>query len=155
MRRKLRKKRLLAVLVVAVAVGGVAAAYFTSAGAGVSTASVGSVDPLTLTPGTASAQLYPGGRAAVVAAISNPNGVAVRIRSLVLDTSRGSGGFGVDDTHQGCDTSALSYTTQSSGWTIPARGTLDVSLGSAVAMTSAGSDACQGAVFTVYLQAGS
>jgi hypothetical protein len=149
------KKRLLAVLVVSVAIAGAAAAYFSSAGAGMSTAAVGAIQPLTVTPGTPTAQLYPGGRGDVVATISNPNGIDVHVASLVLDTGHGSGGFAVDGSHSGCDTGALGYTTQSAGWTVPANGTLDVTLTNALSMTAGAANACQGAAFTVYLQAGS
>jgi hypothetical protein len=155
MKRTFAKKRLLAVLVVGIVLAGAAAAYFSSAGAGMSTAAVGTLQPLTVTPGTPTAQLYPGGRADVVATISNPNGIDVHVASLALDTSHGSGGFAVDGSHSGCDAGALGYTTQSSGWTVPANGSLDLTLANALSMAAGAANACQGAVFTVYLQAGS
>lgn len=161
-RRIGRKARLIGTALVVFALSGGAAAFLTSAGAGDSTASVGTISALTITPGTPEAQLYPGGTGDVVATITNPNAFAVRVDSLALDSSRGAGGFAVDAAHAGCDTSVLGYATQTNGgggWTIPAKagstdGALDVRLANALTMGSAAGTACQGAVFTVYLRPG-
>jgi len=153
-----RKARLAAVLVAALVVAGGAFAYFTTTGSGTGPGSVASASqPVTITAGSPAGQLYPGGSGDVVATVSNPNPSPVRLASLALDTSRGTNGFAVDGGHPSCDTSVLAYTTQTnggSGWTVPASGSLPLTLGGAVNMGPAAANACQGATFTVYLKAG-
>jgi hypothetical protein len=157
-----RRAKLIVALVVALAVAAGAAAYFTSTGSGSGSASVGSTQAVTISPATPTTKLYPGGSAEVKASIDNPNSVAVQLPSLVLDTSQGTGGFGVDAGHSGCAVSALSYTPQNnggSGFVVPAKvgstdGTLAVTLANAVSMGTGAANACQGATFTVYLKVG-
>lgn len=157
-------RRLLATLLAIpmIATAGVALAYFTSSGSGSGTAATASTVPVTLSAAAASASLYPGGAAAVTLSATNTNLNAVRVASLSLDTTQGTGGFGVDAPHSGCAVSVLSYTTQTNtgaGWTVPAmvgavNGTLSITLPNALAMTAAAANACQGATFSVYLTAG-
>ena len=111
--------------------------------------------PLTLSPATPSAQLYPGGQATVVLTVTNPNAAQIRVGSLALDTSQGTGGFAVDGAHSGCGLAPLSFTTQTNGgagWTLPASGVLPVTLTNALSMGTGAANACQGAAFTVYLK---
>jgi hypothetical protein len=122
---------------------------------------------VTISPAAPTGALYPGGSADLAGTVDNPNSVAVHLPSLVLDTSQGTGGFAVDATHvgNGCTVAAagLSYTTQSNGgngFVVPAKvgstdGTLSLDLANAVSLGSAAANACQGATFTVYLQASS
>jgi hypothetical protein len=147
---------IVAVLVVAA----VAFAFWTASGSGSGSAdSASSTQDLTLSGGTPSAALYPGGDADVAVTISNPNAFPVHIDSLVLDT----GGFGVDDNHNTCDTSTLGFTSQDNsgnGWDVPAKvggtdGSLSVDLANAISMSGSADDACQGASFTVHLKPGS
>jgi hypothetical protein len=138
-------------------VAGAAFAWLT-VGGGSGTGATGTTTSLTLTPGTPSAQLSPGGQAAVVLTVTNPNTASVRVGSLARDTGQGTNGFGVDAGHSGCGLSALSFTTQTNGgagWTVPGNGSLPVSLPNALSMSSAAADACQGATFTVYLSVAS
>ena len=136
--------------------------YFRAAGSGTGTGAAGTTVDVTLTPGTATAGLYPGGTSAVVLTVSNPNLGPVRIGSLSLLTTQGTGGFSVDAAHAGCGVSALSFTTQTNGttgWTVPAKvgtvdGALSITLTGSLAMSAAAVNACQGATFTVYLTAG-
>ncbi|GAA4731980.1 hypothetical protein GCM10023350_14190 [Nocardioides endophyticus] len=112
---------------------------------------------MTLSPATPSAALFPGGQASVALTITNPNLASVRVGSLALDTSRGSGGFAVDGAHAGCVLSALSFATHTNagaGWTVAGSGSLSVTLTNALSMTASAANACQGATFTVYLTAG-
>jgi hypothetical protein len=163
MRRRIgTRKTLLAALaavIVALALSSVAIAYYSSTGQGSSSASVGSPDPLTIAARTPTGSLlYPGASAEVDATVSNPNPFRVRINSLVL----GGGGIAADPGHSGCDTSALHFTSQSNGgngWDVPAKvgttdGTLDVALPGAIAMDTTAANACQGATFTISLEAG-
>jgi hypothetical protein len=164
--RTVRRRRGLrvALLIAAVlAMTGTALGYFTSSGSGSGSASAGATQPVTLSAGTPTTQLYPGGQADVAVTISNPNPTRVHIGSLALDTTQGaSTGFAVDGSHTGCGLSTLSYTTQTNsgaGWFIPPKvgstnGTLTVDLSNALAMTTNSANACQGASFTVYLSAG-
>jgi hypothetical protein len=142
--------------------GSGAFAYWAVTGGGSGHAQTRTPGAVTLSPATPTAALRPGSSSGVAVTITNSNSSAVRVGSLALDTSFGSGGFAVDGGHAGCATSALSYTTQSNsgtGWTVPARtgsvnGTLTVTLTNAVSMSTSAANACQGAAFTIYLTAG-
>ncbi|MDQ1536941.1 MAG: hypothetical protein QOE58_1334 [Actinomycetota bacterium] len=148
-------------VVLAVATGGVANAYWSNTGSGTGTGTSGTTVAVTLTPGSATASLYPGGTSNVVLSVSNPNLSTVFITSLALDTSQGTSGYAVDGGHSGCSLAALTYTTATNGgagWTVPAKvgavnGTLAITLTTPLAMGAAAANACQGASFTVYLAA--
>jgi hypothetical protein len=140
-----------------VAIAGAAFAYWAASGAGSAPATTGATAALTLSPATPTAELYPGGQAAVVTTVANPNAATVRIGSLALDTTQGTGGFAVDAAHSGCALSTLGFTTQTNGgagWTVPA-GSLPLTLTGALSMSVSAANACQGATFTVYLQVAS
>ena len=156
---RLRSLPVWSMLVTTLAVAGVALAYWGGTSSGTASGTAGSADPVTLSPATPVAELHPGGQSDVALTITNPNEFAVRVGSLALDTSQGSGGFAVDTAHAGCDVSTLTFTTQTAGWTVPAKvggvdGSLSVNLSNAVAMSSTAASACQGASFAVYLDAG-
>ena len=151
-----RTPLLVSVTVLFLLVAGLAVAYWVGGGWGSGTASSGTPGPVTLGPGTPAAQLYPGGRAPVVLTVTNPNSVSVRLGSLTLDTSQGAGGFAVDGAHSGCALDSLSYAAQDNGgagWTLTGGQTLSVTLPDAVSMASSAGNACQGASFTVHLEA--
>src|SRR5262245_56314107 len=134
-----------------VALVGAAFAYWSGPGIGAAAASSGATVDLTISPATPSAQLYPGGQAAVTLSLTNPSAASVRVGSLVLDTSQGTSGFAVDGAHSGCAVSALSFTTQTNGgagWTVPGSGSLPLTLGNALSMATSAANACQGAAFT-------
>ncbi len=105
-----------------------------------------------LSPGTPTANLYPGGSTDLVLSLANPNASAVHIGSLALDPSQGTGGYAVDGGHSGCVVTTFTYTTATNagaGWTVPAKvdavnGTLSVTLTSALAMSAGAANACQG-----------
>jgi hypothetical protein len=161
----IRRHRRLAILaaaavfaLVVVPVGGIAVAYWGGTGTGTGTSETGDVVPVTLTVGTPPANLRPGATSHVVLTATNTNASPVRIDSLSLDTARGTGGFSVDAGHSGCNVNVLTYSTQTTGWTIPARvglvnGTLSITLNNAIGMSTSAANACQGATFTVYLVA--
>ncbi len=140
-----------------VLVAGSAAAFWAGSGNGDGSADTGTTQAVTLSPGTPTAQLYPGGQTAVELSISNPNPGSVRVGSLSLDTSQGTGGFAVDGAHSACGVASLTFTPQTNGgadWTVPGAGSLPVTLTGALSMNANAANACQGASFTVYLQAG-
>jgi hypothetical protein len=140
-----------------------AVAYWTAPGSGAAATALANRQPLTLSTGTPTAQLYPGVSADVAVTLSNPNTAAVHVASLALEPTQGSGGLGVDAAHAGCELSALNFTTQtngSSGWTVPAKvgsteGSLALDLPNAVTMSASAASACQGASFSIFLRAGS
>jgi hypothetical protein len=158
-----QKTRIIAVAVVAFLVAGVAFAYFTSVGSGAGSASVANAQAVTFSAGTASGQLYPGGAGDAVLAVANPNPFPVRVDSIVLNTGHAVNtsdpGFSASGGTGTCAEPALSFTTQTNGgngWTIPASAAAyPITLVNAVAMGVGADDGCQGATFTVYLQAGS
>jgi hypothetical protein len=151
----------IAIIVVTIGGAGVAYAYWSAGGAGTGIGATGTTVPLTLTSGTPTAGLLPGASSGVVLTMTNTNSSGVKVSSLSLDTTQGTGGFSVDAGHTGCALTALSFGTQTNGgtgWTVPGKvgavnGTLTVTLASALVMSVSAVNACQGATFTVYLVA--
>jgi hypothetical protein len=143
-------------VIVALVAAAAAGAFWTLGGAGQGTVSAETVASVTLTPGTATTDLYPGGSGDVAVSIANSNTYRAYVGSLVLDTSSGTNGFSVSGGQPGCDPAAVSYTTQSNGgagWFVPAAGTLDLDLANAVDLGVGAASECQGATFIVYLLA--
>jgi hypothetical protein len=148
-----------AIIIVAVGGAGVAYAYWTATGAGGGAGIAGTTSPLTLSSGTPTGTLLPGGQTNVVLTMTNPNTATVKISSLALDTTQGTGGYSVDSAHSTCTLTALSFSTQTNGgagWTVPGKvgstnGTLPVTLTNSLSMSLSAANACQGATFTVYL----
>lgn len=161
--RRLTPRRTGAVLVAIAIAAGLAAgaiAFWSASGSGSATTVLTDVQSLTFEPGIPTAQLYPGDDASVAIVATNPNPYFVGIGSLVLDTDDGEP-FVADAAHSGCDVSVLSFITQENGgagWQVPPRvgttdGTLTIDMSSAMAMSADAADACQGATFTVHLEA--
>jgi hypothetical protein len=154
-------KRAAAVLIAIVIVLGAAAAalaYWSGSGTGSATTVLADVKQLSFEPGAPTAQLSPGGDAGVAIVAKNPNSFFVEIGSMVLDDT-GSGAFAADDS--GCDVSVLGFISQDNGgagWQVPPRagssdGSLVINMPGAMTMSTAAADACQGATFSVHLQA--
>jgi hypothetical protein len=157
--RATRRGLLVAVLLPVLVVGasGVAFAYWARSGGGSGSGTTGTTLAVTLTPGSASSQLFPGGASAVAVTVTNPNPGAVQVGSLSLDTSQGTAGFAVDGAHAACGVAALSFTTQTNGaagWLVPGSGSSVLSLANSLSMSTNAANACQGASFTVYLKVG-
>lgn len=137
--------------------GNLAYAYFTSAGLGAGPGRTGTAASVALGPGTLTATLYPGGTGTVSTRATNANPGPVRITSLALDTTQGTGGFAVDAAHSACTLTTFGFTTQTNGgtgWTVPGGGSLTITLPGALTATAATANACQGATLTTYLRAG-
>ena len=154
----IRRRRLIAGAagIVALVVATAATAFWTLGGAGAGTVSAETVASVTLTPGTAMTDLYPGTSGDVAVSLANGNTYQAFVGSLVLDTGRGTNGVSVDSGHSGCDVAAVSYTAQSNGgagWFVPPGSTLDLGLANAVSLGTAAASECQGATFTVFLLA--
>jgi hypothetical protein len=148
------KRAMIAGTLLSLIVSGSAYGYWQTLGTGSGTATTGTASPLTLSPGTPTDRLYPGGSADVAVTVTNPNPYAVHVGRLALDTSQGTAGFAVDAGHSACGVASLSYATQSNGgdgWDAPANGSLVLRLPGALSMTTAAANACQGATFSVYL----
>lgn len=142
--------------IVAALAAATAGAFWTLRGAGEGTVSAETVASVTLTPGTATTDLYPGRSGDVAVSMANGNTYRAYVGSLVLDAGRGTNGFSVDGGHSGCDVAALSYAPQTNGgagWFVPAGATLDLDLTNAVDLGIGAASDCQGATFTVYLLA--
>ncbi|MDQ3155450.1 MAG: hypothetical protein M3Q98_01810 [Actinomycetota bacterium] len=142
-----------------VALGGTAFAYWSATGDGSGSGETGTTVSVTLSPGAPTVDLFPGGQSSVILTVTNPNASSIRVGSLSLDTSQGANGFSVDAGHSGCDVSVVSFTTQTTGWTVPAKvgavnGTLPVTLTNALSMSTSAANACQGATLTIFLAAG-
>jgi hypothetical protein len=159
-RGALESRRLLGIVVSLAIVFLVAAtaagAYWTLRGSGSGSVSIEAVASVTVNPGTATTELYPGASGDVAVSISNGNTFRAFVGSLVLDTSQGTNGFGVVGGGPGCDPTALSYTVQTnggSGWFVPAGGSIDLDLANAVDLATSADSDCQGATFVVYLLA--
>jgi hypothetical protein len=148
-------------IAIAILVGGTAGAlaYWEGSGSGGATTVLADTQSLSLTPGTLTAELSPGGDATVAIVASNPNPYFVQIGSIVLDTAGGPA-FAVDPAHSGCNVAALSFVPQDdegSGWRVPPRagttdGALAIDMSAAMKMSAAATNACQGATFTVALE---
>jgi hypothetical protein len=164
MRRSLLSRGVGAAVAVAIVLGLAtgALAYWIGPSNGSATTVLADTQPLTLGPGTPTATLYPDPdlKATVSITASNPNAYFVHIGALVLDAGT-SEPFVVDAAHAGCDVAVLGFVPQDNGgagWSIPPRidpsdGTLTINLLSAMTMGVEAASACQGATFTVSLEA--
>lgn len=156
-----RQTRMLAIVAATFLMAGSAFAVWTAIGNGTAAGGATTTVPVSIGPGATSDHLHPGAASDVAVEISNPNPFRVRVGSLSLDTSAGTG-VDVDAAHGGCAVSALTYTTQSNGgagWSVPPRvgstnGGLDLDLDNALAMSTNAASACQGATFTLHLAVG-
>ena len=156
-RQSMKVAAVSALVLLAVAIGGAASAFW-KGGTGTGSGRTGTTVAATLTPGSVSGDLFPGGSATVRTTASNPNAGTVRIESLVLDTTQGTAGFSVDAAHSGCPTSSFTFAAQNNagtGWTLPANGSLPISMPGALTMTQTAANACQGVVVTVFVRVAS
>ena len=144
------------VIVATVGIGGAASAFWRVSGTGSGSFATGTTVPITLSAAAAAANLYPGGSSDVTTTATNTNSAEVRLLSIALDTTQGTGGFTVtgDTPAGGCLASSLSFAASVAGWTIPANGTLAITLPNAITLAPTASSACQGATITVFLRTG-
>lgn len=147
----MRYRTFLLILPVVVIAGlglGAAYAYFTSSGKGTGPASIGTMAAVTVatTTATPSTALLPGGTGDVTLEVTNHNGYAVTLVSVV-----GTGGaITADGGHPGCTTTGVTFTNQTGLSTnIPASSTSAIDLPGAAAMSAASSAGCQGATFSI------
>jgi hypothetical protein len=148
MKRRILVFASITVFAVAGLSAGAAFAYFSSAGNGHASATVGSAQTVTVqavASGSPSSTLVPGGSADLVIQVQNSNSVAVNIASIAQN------GAGTVVGGSGCTTSndGVTVPTQSGLSISVAPGTqvLHVSNGASMASTSA--SGCQGATFEI------
>ncbi len=136
----------------ALAVAGVALAYFTSSGSGTGNATVGSSSTVTL-HATVSSNLYPGTSSPVSFTVDNPSSGSQRVGTITLSN------ISVDAGHSTCSTTISGGNPD---FSMPAVAVNKVfGPGNGQAVTPAGSltmnetgvsqDACQGATITLHL----
>jgi len=152
--RWITKKRALVALgcTGALAVAGVAFAYFTSSGSGTGTATVGSSSAVTL-HATTSSNLYPGSSSPVTLTVDNPSSGSQRVGTVTLAS------ITVDAGHSTCSTTitggnpdfTMAAVTVNkvfgpgNGQSVTPSGTLTMN------ETGLNQDACQGATLTLHL----
>jgi hypothetical protein len=148
----MRKRILVPVAAIAaLAVAGIAVAYFTASGTGSGTASVGSAAGVTITGVTIDDTLYPGASSTVRLTINNSSSdTAVQVDKVVADTSTYTNGIsGLPD---GCDPADFSFGDVSVNTSIAASRSTDTTGTLRFANTSANQDACQGASPVLHLK---
>ena len=131
--------------------GGIAVAAWTSSGSGTANAKAGTAAAPTtgtlLASAFTSGLLYPGGPAGdAKILVNNPNPYPVKVSTVVANgTPTGSGGTGT------CTTTGVAWVSQSptTANSVPANGSATISLPSAVTMSTASDDGCQGALFAI------
>ncbi|WP_136610873.1 hypothetical protein [Sinomonas albida] len=144
----------LAAVVLLLAVGAAASAYWLMGGVGSGNAAAGQLQALTgkalvqLAPGQA--PLYPGGTADAAVSITNPNPYDVQLYSVAA-----AGPAAPDAGHPQCVTTGVAFQSPAAPLTptvtIPANATLTVSLPRTVTMDLTSDSGCQGAMFDLPL----
>jgi hypothetical protein len=125
--------------------GGIAYAAWSALGAGTGTAASGTPQALGVSA-TVGGTLYPGASADVLVTVSNPNSAAVTVQSLAL--------VGAVTASAGCTTPGVTVSLPASTTlVVPAGGNASLNVVNGVSMTTASSSNCQGATFTIPLQA--
>ena len=138
-------------------------AYFTAAGTGQGSAQPATAQDLTVSAvSPAGSTLVPGASADVAATVSNPNPIPVHVHAFVLDLTQASGGIGND--RSGCSSGGYTGSSSSSvtfngpflngpaDFVFPP-GDSSLTLHDALSMSASAENGCQGATFTVHLQA--
>lgn len=141
-----RKTIVLVALVGGLFVAGVATAAWLGTGAGSGSAKATSFQDLTVSGGTATAELYPGAsNQHLFLHIVNPNPFAVTVTAV----NNGAGSITADGGHASCTTTGVTFTNQTGlSISVPANGSTDTSV-NGVSMDNTSSTGCQGATFTV------
>lgn len=155
----IRRKRTRAIvfgLVAAIVVAGAAIAFWTSSGTGQGTATVGTDSGLPISAVTFGNTLYPGGKSPVSFTITNSSAnSAITVAQVAADTSFGA--TGVTGLPGGCSAADFTFPTYTVNQSIPAGGTLNVTVptagGLAFANTGSNQDACKGASPVLHLKA--
>ena len=145
---------MVAAAAVTVVIGaGIAAAQWTASGSGTAGAKSTTFVPLTATATTGTATLYPGATGNAVVSISNPNPFPVTVTGISEDTTSyvtsGNGAACSDAPGSTHPTGVSLAASTGSLDTVPAGGTVSLTLTRKVSMSSASDTGCQGAAFTI------
>lgn len=151
--RKLMRKRILVPLaaIAALALAGVAYAYFTASGTGSGTASVGADSGVTISSVSFDSTLYPGGATNVRYTIANSSSnTPAQVGKVVADTSVGTNG--ITGLPVGCNASDFSFGDVTVDTEIPAGGSYNGSGTLRFADSGVNQDACKGASPVLHLK---
>ena len=140
----------------AIVVAGAAIAFWTSSGTGSGTATVGTDSGLPISAVTFGNTLYPGGKTPVSFTITNSSAnTAITVNQVAADTSFGTNG--ITGLPGGCLPADFTFPTFAVNQSIPASGTLNLTVptagGLAFANTAVNQDACKGASPVLHLKA--
>ena len=154
--RNKRSRAIVFGLVAAIVVAGAAIAFWTSTGTGQGTATVGTSSGLPISAVTFGNTLYPGGKTPVSFTITNSSAnTAITVNQVAADTSFGTNG--ITGLPGGCNPADFSFPNYAVNQSIPASGTLNVTIptagGLAFANTAVNQDACKGAAPVLHLKA--
>ncbi len=166
MKKRFGKKTVAAVTFVVAAFAFAAAglAYYTTSGTGNGSAQLVHAQDLTVTPANPvpDPTLVPGGSTSVEATVNNPNDYAIHVHAFVLNLGQASDGITNDRPgcssggNTGSSSSSVTFNgpaTNGGSDFVFAPGDTALTLAGALTMHTSAEDACQGAAFTVYLQA--
>ena len=144
-----RKHFFVVIAIAALVVSGVLYAAWSTTGSGNGYAKAGTSSALTIGDASASttADLYPGATGSVKLKVTNPNPFAVRITTVTKQT----GGTITSDKGAACNASTGVTFTDQTGLALDVAGgaTQTFTLSSAVSMSNASDNSCQGAIFTI------
>lgn len=152
MQKVLRKRILVPVVAIAaMAVAGIAVAYFTASGTGSGTASVGSAAGVTITGVSFDETLYPGGSTTVRFTVNNSSSnTSVKVDKVVADIAEGTNG--ISGLPRGCDAADFSFGDVTVNESIAADGSTSATGTLSLANSTANQDACQGASPVLHLK---
>jgi hypothetical protein len=133
---------------------GVAYAFWKLSGDGTATAKAGSALELTLSGvSDDNKPLYPGGTSNLSVTVANDNDFPITVNTLSPGTSRAQ----ADETHRrsGCTTTGVIFTkdVHQVSWTVPKNSVGVFRVADGIQMTNQSDTACQGATFTIEVQA--
>ena len=154
--RSKRSRAIVFGLVAALVVAGGAVAFWLSSGTGAGTATVGTDSGLPISAVTFGNTLYPGGKTPVSFTITNSSAnTAITVNQVAADTSFGTNG--ITGLPGGCLPADFTFPTFAVNQSIPASGTLNLTVptagGLAFANTAVNQDACKGAAPVLHLKA--
>jgi hypothetical protein len=146
--QKLMRKRILVPVaaIAALALAGVAFAYFTASGTGSGTATVGSAAGVSIDSVSFDSTLYPGGSTTVRFTVTNSSSsTAVQVAKVVADTSAGTNGISSSSLPAGCSASDFTFGDVTVNASIPAGRSVAETGTLRFADSGRNQDACQGA----------
>jgi hypothetical protein len=147
MRKFMKKRTVILGLVAALAGTGLAVAFWTQAGSGSGTGTVGTTGTITLT-GTVASGIYPSGTAAVTLTAANSGSAPVKVQTVSQN-----GAVTFDAGHAGCSAADFSMPTVTENISVPGNAVAQALTAGVLSMANTGvaQDACKGATITITL----